>query len=74
MTFKEAYRLMKSGCLVRRRGWGGYWYWDAHKNTIILNCKDGRVLDIRETEDVDFTLSNILADDWEAVNRRDTFG
>lgn len=67
MGFKDAYKLMKRGCLVRRHGWKGYWYWDAHKSTIILMCGDGRVLDIRETEDVDFTMSNILADDWEEV-------
>ena len=67
MDFKQAYKLMKRGCLVRRRGWEGYWYWDVHKGTIIIMCVDGRILDIRETEDVNFTMNNILSDDWEEV-------
>lgn len=29
-----------------------------------MYCKDGRVLDIRETEDVFYTLSNIASEDW----------
>ena len=67
MDFKQAYKLMKHGRPVRRQGWRGYWYWDAHKKTIIIMCGDGPVMDIRATEDVDFTMSNILSDDWEVV-------
>lgn len=33
----------------------------------MIHCKDGKVLDIRDTEDVDFTMSNILANGWEVV-------
>lgn len=67
MSFKEAFKMMKRGYLVRRHDWKGYWYWNPHKSTIILMCGNGRVLDIRETEDVNFTMNNILSDDWEEV-------
>ena len=67
MDFKQAFKLMKRGCLVRRHGWKGYWYWDAHKKTIMMMCADGPAMDIRATEDVEFTMSNILSDDWEEV-------
>lgn len=65
MDFKKAYKLLKQGKHVKRKEWGGYWKWE--NNTIMIHCKDGKVLDIRDTEDVDFTMSNILANDWEVV-------
>jgi hypothetical protein len=65
MDFKKAYKLLKQGEHVKRKEWGGYWKWE--NNTIMIHCKDGKVLDIRDTEDVDFTMSNILANDWEVV-------
>lgn len=63
MEFKDAYAAMKCGSKVRRHGWQGYWEWDG--TTIWMHCRDGFVLDIRQTDDVNFTLSNILASDWE---------
>lgn len=39
-----------------------------------MYCKDGKVLDIRETDDVDFTFSNIIRDDWEIVKESFNFG
>ena len=36
-----------------------------------MHCKDGRVLDIRESEDVGYTLGHILRDDWEIVGEAD---
>lgn len=65
MNFKKAYKLLKDGKCVKRKEWGGYWKWE--NNTIMIHCKDGKVLDIRETEDVNFTMSNILEDDWEVI-------
>ncbi|MBU5268901.1 DUF2829 domain-containing protein [Clostridium cochlearium] len=65
MDFKKSYEFLKQGKHVKRKEWGGYWKWE--NNTIMIHCKDGKVLDIRDTEDVDFTMSNILANDWEVV-------
>lgn len=63
MTFGEAWKHMLSGEKVRRAAWKGYWAWE--NETIMIHCKDGRVLDIRQTEDPEFTFGNIAVDDWE---------
>ena len=36
MTFKEAFDAMKNGAKVKLPGWGGYWYWDCEKKTIMI--------------------------------------
>lgn len=64
MNFKEAFKLMKQGKKAKLPSWGGYWYWDEEKQTVMMHCKDGRVLDIRETEVVEYTLGNVCSDEW----------
>lgn len=64
MKFHEAFKLMKQGYPVKLPSWGGYWYWDAAKETIVMHTKDGRELDIRETKRVEYTTLNILSDEW----------
>lgn len=66
MRFSEAYEALKQGAKVKCPGWSGFWAWE--NNSIKMFCKDGRVLDIRDTEDVDYTLGFILRDDWEIAN------
>ena len=63
MKFKEAFEKMKSGAKVKLPGWGGYWYWDSEKETIMMRCRQkdpdqGDLLDIRETQRVEYTLKN----------------
>lgn len=48
--------------MQRCTSWSGYWV--KEDDTVKMYCKDGRVLDIRETEDVFYTLSNIALEDW----------
>lgn len=62
MDFQEAFRFMQHGFRVRRKDWEGYWAWE--NDTIVMHCKDGVAIDIRATDDVAFTISNILANDW----------
>lgn len=64
MNFKKALEAMMAGAKVKLPTWGGYWYWDAEKKTIMLHLKDGSEMDIRETQDVAYTMSNIAHDDW----------
>lgn len=64
MKFAEAFKAMKSGAKVKLPSWGGYWYWDDEKQTIMMHCKDGTVLDIRETQVVEYTTMNICSDEW----------
>ena len=69
MNFKEAFKLMKQGAKVKLPSWGGYWYWDAEKETIMIRCRpqdgdQGELLDIRETQRVEYTMMNLLSDEW----------
>lgn len=74
MTFKEAFDAMKNGAKVKLPGWGGYWYWDCEKKTIMIRCRakdsdrGGDLLDIRETERVEYTMMNMQRDDWLIAN------
>lgn len=65
MLFKEIFKEMKeNGAKVKLPSWGGYWYWDAEKETIMMHTKDGKLMDIRETEVVEYTTMNICSDEW----------
>lgn len=65
MKFNEAFLAMKSGCKVKLPSWGGYWFWSKEKQTIIIHTKDGKELDIRETEIPDYTFRNICSEEWQ---------
>lgn len=64
MKFAEAFKAMKSGAKIKLPSWGGYWYWDDEMQTIMMHCKDGTVLDIRETQVVEYTTMNICSEEW----------
>lgn len=64
MEFKEIFKRMKNGAKAKLPSWGGYWYWDAEKETIMMHTKDGKIMDIRETEVVEYTTLNICSDEW----------
>lgn len=64
MLFREAFDLMKKGMKVKLPSWAGYWYWSKEKQTIIIHTKNGEEMDIRETQAVDYTFSNVACDDW----------
>lgn len=74
MKFSEALKLMKQGTPMKLPSWGGYWCWDEEKQTIMMHCKpqdadkgQGPVLDIRETQRVEYTLENVLSEDWQVA-------
>lgn len=75
MTFKQAFEQMKyNNEKVKLPSWSGYWYWDKDKQTIMIKCKETQsdngkdLLDIRETQRVEYTLMNILSDEWIIAN------
>lgn len=72
MNFKDALKAMKAGNRVKLPSWGGYWYWDDEKQTIIMHTKGGEELDIRETQRVEYTLGNILSDEWVIADESNT--
>lgn len=64
MKFAEAFEVMKKGYPVKRPAWRGYWEYDPDGDRIMMHCSDGRILEIRETDDLSFTLENIMSEDW----------
>ena len=69
MNFREIFKAMKQGAKVKLPSWGGYWYWDPDEETIMIQCRpqdgdQGELLDIRETQRVEYTTMNLLSDDW----------
>ena len=70
MKFKEAFEEMKSGIPIKLPSWAGYWWWDEESQTILMYTKDGGCLDIRETQNVEYTLQNILSDEWVYADSR----
>ena len=69
MKFEDALKTMKSGEKVKLPSWGGYWCWYPEKEAIIMHTKDGQELDIRETQNVEYTLQNILSDEWTLADK-----
>lgn len=72
MNFNEALKAMKAGKKTKLPSWGGYWCWDNEKQTVIMHTKEGKVLDIRETERVEYTIGNILNDEWVIADESNT--
>lgn len=69
MNFAEAFKAMKAGAKVKLPSWGGYWYWEPQKETIMMRCRakdgdQGELLDIRETQRVEYTVMNMQSDEW----------
>lgn len=65
MNFASAIFAMERGHKVRRHHWSGYWA--LENGELIIHCRDGRVLNLRESEDMVYTLRNMSCDDWEIV-------
>lgn len=63
MPFRQAFYEMLNGKRIAHELWkGGYWAWE--NNTIMIHCYDGKVLDIRETENTAYTFGFIVEDRW----------
>lgn len=72
MKFTEALKEMKRGIPMKLPSWGGYWCWDDDTETIVMHTKDNQRLDIRETQRVEYTLINVLSDEWIPANGENT--
>ena len=65
MTFHTAlYKMIQCGEKIKMPEWGGYWYWDKEKRTIIIHTKEGKEFDIRDTDDVAYTFGFVASDNW----------
>ena len=65
MDFRHAWFHLLNGKRVRLSHWAGYWEWK--NNTIMIHTREGEVLDIRDTDNVAYTFSNIATNDWEVA-------
>lgn len=65
MSFRHAWFAMLNGKHVKRPTWSGYWAFE--NNTIVMHTRDGEKIDIRETENIAYTFSNIVENDWMVV-------
>lgn len=72
MTFNEALKAMKDGHKVKLPSWAGYWEYESDGDRIWMHCKDGRVLEIRETDRLSYTLENICSDEWVIADETNT--
>lgn len=78
MNFGEALEAMKQGKKVKLPSWGGYWCWNEDKQTVEMHCRPGNsdtgnpVMDIRETQRVEYTLRNIISDEWVIADEENT--
>ena len=66
MSFAAAVFALQRGHKVRRRHWTGYWVMDGKE--VIMHTHDGKEINIRESEDMLYTLSNMACDDWEIAD------
>lgn len=63
MTFKELFSSFISGTPIKRKVWRGYWVYKYGK--IEIHTKTGEIINFLDTQDLLFTISGILQDDWE---------
>ena len=68
MLFKDLFHDFIMGTPIKRKVWRGYWKYNPRINNVEMYTKEGGVLLLTATDNVLFTLSGILADDWEIAN------
>lgn len=66
MKWCEAFESLKLGARVKLPEWSGYWVYE--NDTIVMYCKDGKVIDIRDAIDILYTLGSTVRDDWELAD------
>lgn len=70
MNFGQALEELKKGNKIKLPSWGGYW--ELENGNVMMHTKDGEVLDIRETENILYTLSNIASKKWLVADEKNT--
>lgn len=61
--------ILKSGKPLKRKDWEGYWCGDPSINQIDMHCKNDKIISFLKTNDLFFTIDNLLADDWEYATK-----
>lgn len=68
MDFTSAFVSMQQGHKVTRTTWKGYWC--ILNGEIIMVTKDGKAVNLRESPDMMYIISNMLCDDWGVCDDR----
>lgn len=71
MNFQAAFSYLKRGHDITLPEWGGFWRWDAQRKTIMMHTRKGEILDIRQSNDMDYTLGFTFRTDWELVKKKE---
>ena len=59
MNFASALFSLKRGHKIKRKHWTGWWELDG--NEVMMHCYDGRVINIRDSEDITYhTMSTLF--------------
>lgn len=66
MDFRHAWFELLNGKKIKLPNWSGFWKWE--NNTIKMHTHDGKVMDIRDTDNVAYTFSNIADNNWVVVD------
>lgn len=64
MKFEQAYIEMLKGKKVKRLAFNGYWYIDGVTGKLAIHLATGENI---YSGDLDLTVRNILAEDWEVL-------
>lgn len=67
MEFSKAFEALKQGKKIKLSHWKGYWQLENGK--VIMHCKNGEAIDLQDSKDIIYTLSNITSDDWQIVDK-----
>lgn len=66
MNFAIAFISLQKGHKIRRKHWTGYWV--LEDGEVFKYTYNNRKLNIRESEDIMYTVSNMACDDWEIAD------
>lgn len=70
MEFSKAFEALKQGEKIKLSHWKGYW--QLENGRVIMHCKNGEAIDLQDSKDIVYTLSNITSDDWQIVDKEYT--
>ena len=56
---------LKRGHKIKRHHWTGYW--KLENGEVMMHTWDGKCINVRDSEDMLYTMENMACNDWEIV-------
>jgi len=69
-SFKDLFADFIAGTPIKRKVWKGYWKYRYGK--IEMHGKDEAITYLTDTQDILFTISGILQNDWEVATKENS--